>query len=118
MERLLLIQNGVVMHSYPLDSGSLTIGRHKDNAVRLNSPAVSTRHAVVSLVADPYLEGHNEAVLEDLDSTNGTLVNGQPVRRYTLQAGDHIRIGPYEFAFERDEAQGERTAIYLPDNDG
>lgn len=70
---------------YPLDR-RLTLGRGKDNDLRIQDPGVSRHHAVVSLVAE-------QIVLEDLNSTNGTFVNGERVSRAALVSGDRIRLG-------------------------
>lgn len=115
MARLLLLLDGVPMRSYELHEPGVTIGRAADNDIALDDPVVSANHAMVRLKADPYLEGHQVALLEDLDSTNGTLVNGRKVQRHMLQQGDRIRIGRQEFSYEADSGSLDRTAIYLPD---
>jgi len=118
MARLVLLRDGVGIHSYPLHEQPLTIGRHADSVVRLNDPAVSLNHARITAQPDPYLDGHTEVTLEDLGSTNGTLVNDEAVSRQVLRDGDHIRIGRYEFSYDADEADTlDRTVIYLPDQD-
>ena len=63
-----------------------TIGRHPDNDICLEDLAVSSRHAIVH-------SNGQDALLEDLGSTNGTLVNGRQISRYTLLPGDSIAIG-------------------------
>ncbi|MCC6196723.1 MAG: FHA domain-containing protein [Burkholderiales bacterium] len=71
---------------YPLDKERITIGRRADNDVCLPYPAVSGEHAqVVTILADSFLE--------DLGSTNGTIVNGRPVVKHFLADHDQIDIG-------------------------
>lgn len=118
MARLLLLHDGVGIRSYPLERSTTTIGRHAGSDIRLDDQAVSTHHAVLRLEATPYLEGYHDVVLEDLASTNGTLVNDEPITRQTLHQGDLIRIGHYEFSFEADDGHGlDRTTILLPDRE-
>jgi pSer/pThr/pTyr-binding forkhead associated (FHA) protein len=99
MSKLTLQYEGIVLKEYALGTG-VTIGRLPDNAVIIDNPAVSGHHARV------YLEG-NQVVLEDLRSTNGTFVNGQPVTRWTLQHGDEVLVGKHQLVFDR-------TAVEAP----
>ncbi len=73
--------------------GELSLGREEGNAVVVAEPAVSKRHARLLAAADGVW-------IEDLGSKSGTLVNGSPVRRQKLSAGDEIRIGSAVFLFE------------------
>jgi predicted component of type VI protein secretion system len=74
-----------------------TIGRAPENSIRLDEPSVSGRHAELMLAGD-------NCYLKDLDSTNGTLVNGQPVTNTPLRSGDRIRFGIVEACYECDVA--------------
>ena len=69
-----------------------TIGRTPDNDMRIDADFVSRHHAVV-------LRHGERTVLEDLNSTNGTYVNGQRVSRCTLNEGDLVTLGHSEFRF-------------------
>lgn len=64
----------------------ITIGREDENDIRLNDERVSRYHAKVQ-VDDEHV------ILTDLDSTNGTRVNGHPVQMHVLQIGDQVLIG-------------------------
>ena len=64
----------------------VTIGREDDNSVRLNDERVSRFHAKIQ-------EDGGRIILTDLDSTNGTRVNGHPVQMRVLQVGDQLSIG-------------------------
>jgi FHA domain-containing protein len=79
---------------YPLERGRLVIGRSRECDVRLADPNVSRKHAEV------HREGSNFYVV-DLDSTNGTEVNGRRTRRARLEDGDTILLGSTELVFER-----------------
>ncbi len=71
---------------FPLDQEEVTIGRGLGNHLVLNDSSVSRNHARV------YLE-EGRFVLQDLDSTNGTTVNGALIERRRLQSGDIISVG-------------------------
>jgi ABC transport system ATP-binding/permease protein len=72
----------------------LRIGRGPDNELVLDSALVSSGHAVIGRAGDTY-------VLEDLGSTNGTYVNGAPIRRAELKDGDQLRIADQLLVFDR-----------------
>jgi pSer/pThr/pTyr-binding forkhead associated (FHA) protein len=78
---------------FPLTSDRARIGREKiDNEITLDDTQVSRNHAVITFENRQY-------TIEDLRSTNGTKVNGQPVTRHTLTDGDVIQIGDTFLAF-------------------
>jgi hypothetical protein len=79
---------------YPLDEGRLVVGRSRDCDVRLTDPNVSRKHAEIRR------EG-SEVYVVDLDSTNGTEVNGRRARRARLQDGDTILLGSTELVFQQ-----------------
>src|SRR5262249_30995267 len=75
----------------------ITIGRRADNDVCLPYPAVSGEHAaVVTILADSFLE--------DLGSTNGTLVNGKAIAKHFLRDRDEIDIGRQRLVYVADES--------------
>jgi len=86
MGKLVLFLKDATPVEIPLVKERVTIGRRPDNDVCLPYPAVSGEHAaVVTILADSFLE--------DLGSTNGTLVNGRPVAKHFLRDRDQIDIG-------------------------
>ena len=78
---------------YPLEGGRLVIGRSRECDIRLADPNVSRKHAEIRR------EGPNFYVV-DLDSTNGTEVNGRRARRARLADGDTILLGSTELVFQ------------------
>jgi FHA domain-containing protein len=90
--RLTLRLDDKVVKHYPMGP-IVTIGRLPDNAIVIDHAAVSGHHACVSVDGSDF-------VLEDLDSTNGTLVNDRRVARHTLQDGDVVRIGNHALEFD------------------
>lgn len=115
MARLVLIHRGAALRSIALDKSEFAIGRRSDSDIQLDDPSVSGRHARLSRVASPYLEGHYDVFIEDLGSTNGTEVNGRRIQQARLRNDDRIRIGRHNFRFELEPDPGtESTAILLP----
>ena len=77
---------------FALDKEIMTIGRKEDNDIRIENLAVSGHHAKLLTIFD-------DSFLEDLDSTNGTFVNGQPIKKHPLRSGDVITIGKHELRY-------------------
>lgn len=95
----------------PLSKERITIGRHADNDIAINDKAVSGHHCVIITIMQ-------DSFLEDLDSTNGTQVNGKQVAKHPLSNGDVISIGrntlKYEGEAKADEDEFEKTMIIRP----
>ena len=91
--------------TYELVDNLVTIGRGPDNAIVINNPSVSARHAQLQLTGETYR-------LKDLGSTNGTQVNGKPVTETLLSFDDRVRFGAAEARFESD-ASGSRPLPQL-----
>ena len=99
-------------------NGDLSIGRNKDNDICLTDSAVSGYHAKIVTIFDPSFM--DSAVIEDLNSTNGTYINEHSIKEQTLRDGDVITIGKYQLVFEfnNDDAVVEgndKTCILNPD---
>ena len=86
MSKLVLHVPGGGTRDIRLDRDRITLGRRPDNDVHLPYPAVSADHAAVITVRE-------DSFLEDLQSTNGTLVNGQRINEHMLEDGDKIQVG-------------------------
>ena len=118
MAKLLLKHEGVTLSSYKLDQSEINIGRNPDNVIQLDDAAVSGNHARIARQANEYLDNHFDFYIEDLDSTNGTKVNGKRISRQMLKHGDALQIGAHHFVFDSGQVPDlETTAIYLPDED-
>jgi hypothetical protein len=88
---VLFLADGTTL-DIPLRRERMTVGRRADNEICLPNLAVSGEHAaVVTILADSFLE--------DLGSTNGTLVNGQPIAKHFLRDGDQIDIGRHMLVY-------------------
>jgi hypothetical protein len=81
--------------AYELSECSITIGRAADNMIVIDDPSVSNCHAQMELVGESYW-------LKDLDSTNGTKVNGVPITETLLRFEDRVRFGAIEARYEPD----------------
>jgi hypothetical protein len=93
--RVLVRQEGGEEIRYPLGRRT-TIGRTPDNDIQIDTTYVSRHHAVV-------LSNAQDCVVEDLNSTNGVLVNGRRVGRHSLRDGDSLLIGNTVFSFHQHE---------------
>mgnify|MGYP002777233183 CR=1 FL=1 len=112
MAKLILSMDGVVLKEIPLSKERLTIGRKPHNDIQIDNLAISGEHAAITTLL-------NDSFLEDLNSTNGTLVNGQPVKRHALCDGDLIELGKYRLKYLAEAATPvaadfEKTMILRP----
>ncbi|MEM9387783.1 MAG: FHA domain-containing protein [Pseudomonadota bacterium] len=110
MARLVLCLDGRELAEYNMTKERYTVGRLPDNDIRLDHPGVSGHHALVINILD-------DSFLEDLNSTNGTTVNGRRIAKHPLQHDDVVRIGRHELRFideheeELDSDEFERTMV-------
>jgi len=92
-----------------------TIGRKPHNDIQIDNLAVSGEHAVIVTIL-------NDSFLEDLGSTNGTIVNGNPIKKHFLQNNDVIELGKYKLKFvgeaapaaSGEKADFEKTMVLRP----
>ncbi|MEE4245816.1 MAG: FHA domain-containing protein [Kangiellaceae bacterium] len=109
-----LLLDGVVVKKFELTDNALTLGRSPNNDVPIEDSAVSSFHAQVLREEDPYLEGQVQYILEDLQSTNSTKVNGIKVEKHKLINGDLIDIGYNTFRFvDETQVNLDRTAVIV-----
>ena len=92
MAKLVMTLDGAFVGEHDLDKPVLTIGRRPTNDIHIDNLAVSGSHAAVKVIG-------NDFFLEDLDSTNGTIVNGKTIKNHMLQHGDVIELGKYRLRF-------------------
>ena len=107
--KLLLTLPDGSTRALPLERERVTIGRRPDNDICLPFPAVSGEHAAVVTILD-------DSFLEDLHSTNGTLVNGKSITKHFLREGDEIDIGRQKLVYVGDDL-GQGEAPRLPRGD-
>jgi predicted component of type VI protein secretion system len=98
MARLVLHLDGQVLAEYNMSKERYTVGRLPDNDIRIDNPAVSGHHALVINIL-------NDSFLEDLNSTNGTYVNGKIIKKHALQHGDVITVGHHALRFVDGEVE-------------
>ncbi len=90
--RLLAVSGPLKDSTIPLAEGEITIGREASNGIAISDPSVSRKHCLLS-------GQHGRFLVRDLDSRNGTLVNGTGVEEQWLQHGDEIAAGDSSFLF-------------------
>ena len=110
MAKLILSLDGQVIKEFTLNKERSTIGRKPHNDIQIDNLAVSGEHAIIMTIL-------NDSFLEDLGSTNGTLVNGQPVKKHFLQDNDVVEIGKYKLKYVNEvpatmsQAEFEKTMV-------
>lgn len=115
MAKLIFLLDGAFLGEYPLDKERMTIGRRPTNDIHIDNLAVSGEHASIMTIG-------NDSFLEDLNSTNGTLVNGKPIVKHVLQNGDVVEFGKYQLKYINEIGAGaaapqddfEKTMIIRP----
>ncbi|OGS68980.1 MAG: hypothetical protein A3J79_06940 [Elusimicrobia bacterium RIFOXYB2_FULL_62_6] len=108
MPKILLKFEAAVIREYKVDKPVFTIGRKPDNDIMLDNQAVSGHHCKLFQGGDTYF-------VEDLGSTNGTLVNGKKVLKSGLHHGDTINIIKYSLIFMVDGAPAPVQAAPAPE---
>lgn len=105
MPTLVISIDGAVIKEVQLTKERTTLGRRPYNDIVIDNLAVSGEHAVLSIV-------DGAVIIEDLRSTNGTYVNGQPILRQTLNHGDLLDIGKYKIRFVQQQVSASsRSAL-------
>ena len=115
MAKLILSVDGQVLKEFPLSKERTLIGRKPHNDIQIDNLAVSGEHAVIVTIL-------NDSFLEDLGSTNGTIVNGNPIKKHFLQNNDVIELGKYKLKFvgeaapaaSGEKADFEKTMVLRP----
>ena len=113
MARLILSLDGQVLAEYNMNKERYTVGRLPDNDIRIDNPAVSGHHSLVINIL-------NDSFLEDLNSTNGTYVNGKLIKKHALQHGDVVTVGHHQLRFvdtqsmDSEPDEFEKTMIITP----
>ena len=103
--KLILSMDGAVIKEYPLTKERVTIGRKPHNDIVIDNLAVSSEHAAVITIL-------NDSFFEDLNSTNGSIVNGAPTQKHFLQNSDVIEIGKYKLKYLNDQPTQTTSADF------
>lgn len=121
MLKLIISQDSKIQSEYEITANTTTLGRHKDNDVCIDNLSVSGYHAHILNIA-------GDCFLEDLNSSNGSYVNGHLIKKHALRDGDEIKIGKYQITYLNDSASSnapaaeegefEKTMIIRPDSAG
>ncbi|MDE2077341.1 MAG: FHA domain-containing protein [Burkholderiales bacterium] len=108
MGKLVVSLDGVVIKEVQINKDKTTLGRRPYNDIVIDNLAVSGEHAVLQLVG-------TDVFIEDLNSTNGTYINGKAVKKQLLNHNDTVEIGKYKIKFMKDEGHDyEKTMIMRP----
>ena len=106
MPKMIVSIDGVVIKEVQLTKDRTTLGRRPYNDIVIDNLAVSGEHAVMQMSGA-------DVFLEDLNSTNGTYVNGKAIKKQQLKNGDTVEIGKYKIKFVHDGAAEnfEKTTV-------
>ncbi len=108
MGKLVVSLDGVVIKEVQITKDKTTLGRRPYNDIVIDNLAVSGEHAVLQMVGA-------DVFIEDLNSTNGTYINGKAVKKQLLTHNDTVEIGKYKIKFiVEDGADYEKTMILRP----
>jgi FHA domain len=106
--KLFWLQPDNTIIEFPLAAEQNVIGRGGRSDIRIKHPGISAEHALIRVV-------DTIATIEDLDSTNGTRVNGRTVRKHTLRHGDQIEVGRERLMFFAELDSASRYSQPEPD---
>ena len=114
--KIILMLNGQTEAEFTLNKETISIGRRPENDIPVDNLAVSGKHAQIITIL-------NDSFLEDLNSTNGTYVNGSLIKKHALKHGDVIGIGKHQLKYINEAASDndssfEKTMIIRPDAAG
>lgn len=107
MPKMIVSIDGVVIKEVQLTKDRTSLGRRPYNDIVIDNLAVSGEHAVLQMSG-------NEVFVEDLNSTNGTYLNGKAVKKQQLSNGDTVEIGKYKIKYVNEAASAdfEKTMIF------
>lgn len=105
MAKIILMHEGTIIREFLLDKERTTVGRKPQNDIQLDDPTASGEHAAFLMIQHVYIE--------DLNSTNGVLLNGKKVSKRQLEHGDIVRIGRHELKFVDEKANSFDSTVVL-----
>ena len=108
MGKLVVSLDNVVIKEFQITKERTTLGRRPYNDIVIDNLAVSGEHAVLTAA-------QNDVFIEDLNSTNGTYINGKAVKKQLLSNNDVVEVGKYRIKFLAEDAEDyEKTMILRP----
>jgi predicted component of type VI protein secretion system len=105
MAKLILSVDGQVLKEFTLSKERTLIGRKPHNDIQVDNLAVSGEHAAIITIL-------NDSFIEDLGSTNGTMVNGKPIKKHFLQNNDVVEIGKHKLKYFNDAPTATSAADF------
>src|SRR5687767_8946225 len=103
MSKLVLLTEGFAGRTYELNVEKTTVGRVEDNAFQIAEPSVSSHHAEIILKG-------TDVLIKDLNSTNGTYINGEKITEAVLKPGQTLKFGQVELRLEGKDGAGAPKA--------
>src|SRR6476661_8241388 len=107
MPKLVLFSAGMTGRTHELKADTTTIGRVEDNTFQIAEPSVSSHHCEVLLRG-------SDVVVRDLNSTNGTFINGEKITETVLKPGQVLRLGQIEMRLETDSTTASTAPSTTP----
>ncbi len=105
--KLILTLDGEIINEHSLKTETLSIGRKHTNDIQLNDLTVSGHHTMISRTQP------DQVFVEDLGSTNGTLVNGNHIKKVALRHGDIIQMGHHQFTFLNEDGTQYEPTMFI-----
>jgi pSer/pThr/pTyr-binding forkhead associated (FHA) protein len=110
MNKITINKGSFMLEELELQHGTIVIGRSSNSDIQLDDLSVSNHHAKIITL-------FNATFIQDLDSTNGTFVNGKTIRKHTLHSGDVVTIGRHQILFqgtqESNDSDGEDSTVVM-----
>jgi predicted component of type VI protein secretion system len=107
MAKLVILSEGMTGRSHELTAEKTTIGRLEDNTFTIGDPSVSSHHCEV-------LMRGGEIIVRDLNSTNGTYINGERITEAPLKPGQILRLGQVELRLETEATAAAAAQQHKP----
>src|SRR5205823_12494767 len=104
MAKLVLLSAGMTGRTHDLKVDKTTIGRLEDNTFQIAEPSVSSHHCEVLLRG-------SDVVVKDLNSTNGSFINGEKIIESVLKPGQLLRLGQIEMRLETDSTPAAKKPV-------
>ncbi|MCG8427878.1 MAG: FHA domain-containing protein [Chromatiales bacterium] len=115
MEKLVIFKGDEVIREFPLTLQKVTIGRDPELDISLNDPSVSRHHGQLLKIFNNYF-------VEDLKSTNGTMLNSHTITKHILKHGDTIQMGSFSLRYQNSDMEGveeeddlDKTVVLQPE---